>query len=80
MDRKKNDDKIKKYNKQYYKKNKEKILEKQKEWKNNNKEKLVMYATKSRNKRIERLKEEGVINPWGVVMRGSKPKYKKESE
>lgn len=80
MDRKTNYDRQKKYNQQYYAKNKDKIYEKQKEWRANNREKLVQSAIKSRKKRIEDLKEKGVLNPWGVVMRGSKPKYKKESE
>ena len=68
----------KKYQKEYYEKNKDKIYEKHTEWRKNNRDKLVKSAVESRKRRIERLKEEGVLNPWGVVMRGSKPRYEKE--
>ncbi len=78
MDRKQNYDKLKRYQKKYYERNKDKIYEQHTEWRANNREKLVKCAVDSRKRRIERLKEEGVLNPWGVVMRGSKPRYKKE--
>lgn len=78
MNRKQNCDKIKRYQKKYYEENKNKIYEQHTEWRKNNREKLVKCAVDSRKRRIERLREEGVLNPWGVVMRGSKPRYKKE--
>lgn len=76
--RDKNIDKLKKYQKKYFQENKEQIYEKQKEWRSNNKEKWIKSLADSRKRRIERLKEEGVTNPWAVVTKGSKPKYKKE--
>lgn len=74
-----NKEKKKQYAKKYYEKNKEKIYEQQKEWRKNNKEKLSQYSSKYRKIRIERMRQEGILNPWGVVMRGSKPKYMKEN-
>ena len=74
----KNLDKIKIYRQKYFQENKEQIYAKQKEWRNKNKDKWLKSISDSRKRRIEKLKEEGVLNPWGVVIRGSKPKYKKE--
>ena len=78
--RKQNSEKIKEYNKDYFQKNKEKMYKKQKEWRNKNKDKWIKCICDSRRKRIERLKEEGVINPWSVVTKGAKPRYKKERQ
>lgn len=33
------------------------------------------YCSQARKKRIERLKEEGVLNPYDVASNGSEPKY-----
>lgn len=76
--RKQNLDKLKQYHKKYYQEHKEEIHAKQKEWRDKNKEKWIKSLCDSRKRRIERLKADGVTNPWGVVMRGSKPKYRKE--
>lgn len=69
---------LKEYHKKYFKENKEKIYEKQREWRESNNDRVVKSICNSRKRRIEKLKEEGVTNPWGVVMRGSKPVYKEE--
>ena len=71
-------DEVREHQKKYYEENKEKIYAKQQEWRTNNRDKCTKYAHDGRHKRIEKLKQKGVINPWGVVMRGSKPKYEKE--
>ena len=71
-------DKIKVYHKKYFQENKEKVYEKQREWRKNNKEKWIKSLSDSRKRRVEKLKEEGVTNPWGVVINGSKPKYRKD--
>lgn len=33
------------------------------------------YCNQARKRRIERLKEEGVLNPYAVASNGEKPKY-----
>ena len=71
-------DKIKAYHKKYFQENKEKVYEKQREWRKNNKEKWIKSLSDSRKRRVEKLKEEGIINPWAVVTKGSKPRYRKE--
>lgn len=76
--REKNLGRLKEYQKKYFQENKEDIYEKQKEWRKNNKEKWIKAIGDSRRRRIERMREEGITNPWGVLMRGSKPKYRKE--
>ncbi len=76
--RKQNLDRLKQYHKKYYQEHKEEIYEQQKEWRKNNKDKVLKSIAESRKRRIERLKADGVTNPWGVVIRGSKPKYRKE--
>lgn len=76
--RKQNLDRLKQYHKKYYQEHKEEIYEQQKEWRKNNKDKVLKSIAESRKRRIERLKADGVTNPWGVVIRGSKPKYRKD--
>lgn len=74
----KHKEQVKEYQKKYFQENKEDVYEKQKEWRNNNKDKWIKAIGDSRKRRIERMREEGITNPWGVLMRGSKPKYRKE--
>ena len=76
--RKKNSDRVKAYQRKYFKENKEEVYAKQKEWRSENKDKWLKSLSDSRKRRIERMREEGITNPWGVIMRGSKPKYRKE--
>ena len=76
--RNKNADKIKEYQQKYFKENKDEIYAKQKEWRKNNKNKWIKSIGDCRKRRVERLKEEGVTNPWSVVVKGAKPKYRKE--
>lgn len=73
-----NTEKLKVYQRKYFQENKEKIYEKQREWRKNNKEKWIKSLSDSRKKRVEKLKEDGVMNPWAVVTKGSKPRYRKE--
>lgn len=72
---KENKDKIKKYNKQYLLENWDKIYAKQREWQANNKEKFTNACQQSRRRRVERLRSEGVLNPWAVVLYGKEPRY-----
>lgn len=64
--------------KKYYEKNKEKILEKQRTWRENNKEKFKELCKKSRKKRVDELREKGVVNAWNVVNKGDREKYTRE--
>jgi hypothetical protein len=72
----KNKDRIKKWLHDYYINNKEKMDEKSKEWKRNHKDRTREMVKKSRHKRVEELRRNGVINPWSVIVRGLEPKYK----
>lgn len=63
------------YAKEYYEKNKEHIYEQQKEYRKANSKKVSKLAGDSRKRRVERLKEQGCINPWYVVTKGGKPKF-----
>ena len=60
----------------YYLNHKEKIKENNNKWRANNKKKVVELVAKSRRKRIDRLRAEGVVNAWSVVNYGKEPKYK----
>lgn len=87
---KKNKDKFKQYRKKYVEDHKEEIKEKQKKYYENHKERIRQaqkeyllrnkgrfnknYA-ESRKRRIERLRNEGITNPWSVVMNKAEPKY-----
>lgn len=61
--------------KEYYKRNKDKIYEYQRKWQKKNKEKFSKLCGDSRKRRVERLREEGCINPWNVINKGAEPKY-----
>jgi polyhydroxyalkanoate synthesis regulator phasin len=73
-------DKTKEYNKdyakRYYQENKEYFREKQKEWRTKNKKRWQELCAENRRKRIARLREEGVINPYAVVNKSEQPRYK----
>ncbi len=66
------------YRKKYYQEHKEKCKENHKNWRANNKEKWRELVKKSRDKRAEKLIEQGVINPWSVIAYGYDPKYKEQ--
>ena len=63
------------YAKEYYEKNKEQIYEQQKTYRQNNSKKVSKLASDSRKRRVEKLKEQGCINPWYVVTKGGEPKF-----
>lgn len=70
----KNRDKVRNYSKEYMKSH----PEIGKKCYNNFKEKhnWSKYCSDARKRRAERLKEQGITNVWGVIVRGEKPKYK----
>lgn len=63
------------WKKEYYQKNKEKLDNKNKNWQKNNKKRFTELCNQSRKRRVERLREEGVKNPWAVVNKGAEPRY-----
>lgn len=68
------------YRKENYKKNKEKIYESQTKYRHNNSKKVAQMVSVCRKRRVERLRAEGIINPWAVISGKSKPKYRKEDQ
>ena len=66
----------KEYYKKYYQKHKKEMTENSKRWGENNKEKKYQIIQKSRRKRVEKLREQGITNAWNVVLYGKEPKYK----
>lgn len=68
----------KQYRKKYYQDHKEYFKEKQKEWVKNNPERCKELNKKSRNKRADQLIQEGVINPYSVIVYGYEPKYEEK--
>lgn len=68
----------KEYDKKYYQEHKEYIDKRNREWRKNNKDKVLKSIYKSRKKRVEKLREQGVSNAWNVVVNGVEPRYKTE--
>lgn len=66
------------YRKKYYQDHKEYFKEKSREWRKNNPERNKELVKYHRNKRAERLIEQGVVNPWSVIAYGYDPKYKEK--
>ena len=64
------------YKKEYYQKNKERIYELQTKYRKKNSKKISEQCHQSRKRRVERLKAEGCINAWSVVVHQKEPKYK----
>ena len=71
-----NKEKLKETSHNYYVKNKDKMRDSNKEWIKNNKQRFRELCYKSRKKRADNLRQQGVINAWNVVNKGDKPKYK----
>lgn len=63
------------WQKEYYEKNKEKIYESNKKWREKNKDKFAKLCNDSRKRRVEKMKADGIINPWGVINKGEEPRY-----
>ena len=68
----------KQYRKKYYQDHKDYFKEKGKEWRENNSERWREIVKRNRNKRAEKLIEEGVINPWSVIIKRAAPKYEEK--
>ena len=73
-------DQIKESRHKYYLEHKEEAYKNCEKWRNNNKEKFANSVSNSRKKRAERLREQGCINPWNVIVNGVKPKYKEQEK
>lgn len=84
---KKNKDKIKEqqkkwyekhpnYKKELYQKNKDKIYQQQTEYRKKHKQRFTELCIASRRRRAERLRAEGITNPYAVI-NGYQPKYKR---
>ena len=71
-----NKEKVKQIHHEYYLKHKEYLHQKNLEWIKNNKERFINSVNKSRRKRVEKLREQGVKNAWAVVNYHQEPKYK----
>ena len=74
-------DYTRKYQREYYQKHKIELNEKYKESRKKSNERFRLktnwskYCYQKKKERIERLKAEGVTNPWSVVNNGADPKY-----
>ena len=79
-----NPEKKKEYAHKYYEKNKDKWKERQENGENmkrfKEKHDWVKYCSEARKRRVEKLRSEGCINAWSVVMGKARPKYKEGSE
>lgn len=62
----KNKDKFKKYNKEHYQTSKEQ------------RKKYVAQQNEWRHKKVEKMREQGIINPWSVML-GKEPKYSEDN-
>ena len=65
----------KEYRKKYYQEHKEYFKEKSREWRRKNPERNKELVKYHRDKRAAKLIEQGITNPWSVIIHGSKPKY-----
>lgn len=69
-------EKQKVYAKKYYQEHKDYFKKQQKEWRTKNKHRWQELCAENRRKRVARLREQGVINPYSVVHKKAEPKYK----
>ena len=69
-------EKQKEYAKKYYQEHKDYFKKQQKEWRTKNKHRWQELCAENRRKRIARLREQGVTNPYAVIHKKSEPKYK----
>lgn len=63
------------YRKKYYQEHKERADALHREWNRNHKKRNVEMTSKSKWKRVLKLREQGVANAWSVVNYGKEPKY-----
>lgn len=68
-------EKQKEYARKYYQENKEYFKERQKEWRTKNKQRWQELCAENRRKRVARLREQGVTNPYAVIHKRAEPKY-----
>lgn len=71
----KNEEKMKEYRKKYYQEHKEELNKKSREYIKTHKEAYVKSIMESKKRRAERLRQEGVINPWSVINKGAPKQY-----
>ena len=74
----KNKEQIKQTTHNLYEKNKEHHYEKMSEWRKNNKKHFCELVMKSKRRKVEKLRDQGIKNPWEVVNYGKEPRYIKE--
>ncbi len=67
------------YKKEYYENNKEKAYTYVKKYKDKNKSYWLEKQSGYRQNRINKMREQGITNPWSVL-KGGKPKYKDNIE
>ena len=63
---------------EYSRNNREKARENQKKYYYKYLEKYRQWKKEYKRKKVQELKEQGVINPWSVFVNKAKPKYKEE--
>ena len=68
-----------KYAHEYYLKHKDELNKKKNEWRKKHLKRSSEYVHICRNKQIEKLKEQGIINPWSVLVGKAEPKYIKDT-
>lgn len=71
-------EKQKEYGKKYYQNNKEKLKEYHKRWRSNNRERWNELSSKYRDNKAAELIAQGIVNPFSVINKKSKPKYKEQ--
>lgn len=69
-------EKQKEYAKKYYQEHKDYFKKQQKEWRTKNKHRWQELCAENRRKRVARLREQGVTNPYAVIHKKAEPKYK----
>lgn len=68
-------EKQKEYARKYYQENKEYFKKRQKEWRTKNKHRWQELCAENRRKRVARLREQGVTNPYSVIQKKAEAKY-----
>lgn len=69
-------EKIAEYQKRYREKNRDKLNKYILDWKEKNRGRYMKDIKIARRKKVDKLREQGVINAWNVVNYGKEPKYK----
>jgi exonuclease VII large subunit len=70
-----NEEQIKEWRRKYYQEHKEELDKKNREYIRTHKEAVIKSIMESKKRRAERLRQEGVSNPWSVINRGEPKKY-----